>query len=405
MKPVLRFLLDCARSVLFGGRAYYTFMATLGLVLLAGGIAYAQQLRHGLIVTGLGDEVVWGAYIANFTFLLGLAAASVMVVIPAYVFADPDVKRVVLIAEAMAVCACAMALLFVVVDLGRPDRMLHIVPLLSRVNFPRSLLAWDVVVIPGYLLLNLAIPGYVLFAKYRGREVAHHRLMPIMLVTILWAIALHVVTAFLYVADVARPFWHSALLGPRFLASAFASGPALLLAVLHLLDRLGQLELAAPVRRLLATITAVALQVNLVMLATELFTELYRPTEHALSARYLFLGLGEANALVPWIWSAIAMEVVALGVLMARHLYERTALLLSACMLTVVGVWIEKGMGLVVPGFIPSPLGQVVEYVPTVTETLVCAGIWALGGLLFAVLARPILAITSGTLRSSEQVR
>ncbi len=398
MTILMRFALDSLRVMLRGGPRYYALVAVLVLGVLVGLAAYVQQLQHGLIVTGMGDQVTWGVYIANFTFLVGVAAAAVMVVIPAYVFGDAEMKRVVLIAEAMAVAACALALLFVIVDLGRPDRMLNIVPLLSRVNFPRSLLAWDVVVIPGYLVINLVIPAAVLFANYRGRTLSHRRMMPVILLAILWAIALHVVTAFLYVADVAKPFWHSPLLGPRFLASAFASGPALLLGVLHVLDAVTSLRLSDGVRRLLANITAIALQINLVMLAAEIFTELYRPTEHSLSARYLFLGLGEADGLVIWIRAAIAMEVTAVAILMVPRLQRATAPLLCACALTVFGVWIEKGMGLVVPGFIPTPLGEVVEYVPTMVETLVSLGLWCLGTLIFVLLARPIIAINEGVL-------
>ena len=401
MGTALQFARDCLMLMLRGGTRYYALLGVLSLGVLVGGVAYAQQLQYGLIVTGMSDQVSWGVYIANFTFLVGLAAAAVMVVIPAYVFGDEHMKRVVLVAETMAVAACAMALLFVVVDLGRPDRMLNIVPLLSRVNFPRSLLAWDVVVIPGYLLINLSIPAYVMFAHYRGREVSHTRLMPVILLAILWAIALHVVTAFLYVADVAKPFWHSPLLGPRFLASAFASGPALLLGVLHVLDRTTSMKLDHGVRRLLANITTIALQVNLVMLAAEIFTELYRPTEHSLSGHYLFLGLGQAHALVPWIRSAIGMELVAVVILMIPRLQRTTLPLLLACGLTAVGVWIEKGMGLVIPGFVPTPLGEVVEYVPTAIETLVSFGLWSVGALIFVLLAQPVIAINEGSLRET----
>jgi molybdopterin-containing oxidoreductase family membrane subunit len=401
MTTALSFVRDCLLVMLRGGLRYYAMLAVLGVGALVGVSAYAVQVQQGLIVTGMSDQVAWGVYIANFTFLVGLAAAAVMVVIPAYIFDDESMETVVPVAEAMAVAACSMALLFVVVDLGRPDRMLNVVPLLNRVNFPRSLLAWDVIVVPGYLLINLLLPAFLLFARYRGRAVSRTRLLPLIVLTVLWAIALHVVTAFLYVADVAKPFWHSALLGPRFLASAFASGPALLLAILHLLDRLTSLQLTDAVRRSLLNIATVALQVNLVMLGAELFTELYRPTEHSLSAHYLFVGLDGADALVPWIRSAIAMELVAVVVLMSERLRSHTPLLLLACGLTVAGIWIEKGMGLVVPGFVPSPLGEVVEYVPTAVETLVSFGLWCVGAIIFVLLVQPVIAMGEGKLSES----
>ncbi|MDH5674535.1 MAG: polysulfide reductase NrfD [Myxococcales bacterium] len=402
MGEFFRFCVACLREMKRGGPVYWAGLALLGAGVVAGFFAYLEQLREGLIVTGMCDHVAWGAYIANFTFLVGVAAAAVMVIIPVYVFHHDPSKRIVLVAEVLAVAACFAALLFVIVDLGRPDRMLLMLPLLGSLNFPGSLLAWDVIVVPGYAAINLAIPGYVLYREYRQREAAPRVIGPAIGLAILWAIALHVVTAFLFVADVARPFWHSALLAPRFLASAFASGPALLLGILHLVDHRTSLSLAPEVRTLLTRIVTAALQVNLIMLGAEVFTELYRPTHHSLSARYLFLGLGEARALVPWFYTALSLELLAVAVLMLPPLARRTGPLLVACGMTVIGVWIEKGMGLVIPGFIPSPLGEIVEYVPKPVEVVLSLGIWCAGGLLFMLLLKPVVAVKSGALRQAQ---
>jgi molybdopterin-containing oxidoreductase family membrane subunit len=278
--------------------------------------------------------------------------------------------------------------------------MFNMLPFGGHFNWPGSMLAWDVVMIPGALALSLGITTYMLFQRYRGQPPGP-LLAPVGVLVVVWAIALHEVTAFLYMANVARPFWHSPLLGPRFLASAFASGPALLLAVFRVVDTFTRLEIPKSVRRLLANVTAAALLVNLMMLGAEVFTEHYRQTASSASAHYLFFGLGEANALVPWIRTAIAMEAVAAILLVFERPRRSTTLVLFACALTVVGVWIEKGMGLVVPGFVPTPLGEVMEYAPTAIETLVSIGIWCFGALVFIILARPAIAVNEGSLRES----
>ena len=288
-----------------------------------------------------------------------------MLVIPAYVFHRDDVKHVVLIGEGIAVAAVVMSILFVVVDLGRPERIWHMLPLLGRLHFPASLLAWDVVVLSGYLVLNLAIPFYILFSRYRGREPDPRLYFPAVLVSIGWAISIHTVTAFLFSSNVARPFWHTAVLGPRFLASAFTSGPALIVLALHVVNRTTPLKVQSSVIDLMALIATVALQINLFLLGAEIFTDFYFRTEHVASATYLYLGLHGANKLVPWIWSALVLQIVAATILTVHPLRTRRVFLGVACVLAIVGVWIEKGMGLVVPGFVPTPLGEVFEYSPS----------------------------------------
>ncbi len=398
-----RFVLDSTREALSGGRRYWTWLGALGLIVVIGLIAYLRQARTGLIVTGMSDQVSWGVYIANFTFLVGLAAAAVMVVVPAYIFQHKGAHSVVLLAEAVAVAACFMCMLFVMVDLGRPDRFWHMIPLLGRFNWPMSILAWDVVVLSGYLALNIFIPMYFLFNRYRGTQPEFRRYFPWVLLSIFWAISIHTVTAFLFSWNPARPFWHTALMAPRFIASAFAAGPAFIILTLKAVDNLTDFKIGKEVLHVLSLICAVALQINLFMIGAELFTEFYSATAHSVSAKYLFLGLGEARSLVPWIYPALAFEVIALLILMAHPLHSNLRLLYIACCLTIVGIWIDKGMGLIVPGFVPTPLGEVFEYSPTWTEVLVSAGIWAFGFLSLTLAIKAAIGILLGRVHAAGE--
>jgi molybdopterin-containing oxidoreductase family membrane subunit len=399
MRDFFSFLGAGVRANLRGNALYWAWVAVLLVGVGAGLRAYLLQLQHGLIVTGMNDHVSWGLYISNFTFLVGLAAAAVMLVVPAYVFHDKEVRGAVLMGEGVAVAALCMCLAFVVADMGSPERLWHMIPGIGYFNWPSSMLTWDVLVLNGYLALNLFIPLYILFSHFCGRVADKRKYLPFVFLSVMWAFGIHLVTAFLYAGLPARPFWNSSLLGPRFLASAFAGGPAFIIVTLLLIRRQLGFKVADQVIDKLALIMTVAAQVNLVMLASELFKEFYAPTHHSLSARYLFLGLSGHGRLVPWIWTAIGMNVGVTGMLTIHRIRRHHGMLTVLAVLLFVAVWIEKGMGLIVPGFIPSPLGEIEEYVATANEWLVTIGIWAMGLLIMTWLVRVAVLIETGALR------
>lgn len=394
------FLMSGLASATSGGRRYHVWMGSLTLIMLGGAYAYSVQLRYGLGVTGMNDHVSWGLYISNFTFLVGLAAAAMMLVLPAYILGDVDFGRAVLMAEAVAVAALVMVLAFVVVDLGNPLGSWHLTPVIGYLNWPRSLLAWDVLVLNGYLAINLAIPFYILYSRFTGRAPDKRKYVPWMYVAVTWAVSIHLVTAFLLAGLPARPFWNTALLGPRFLASAFTAGPAFVIVLLWFIRRTTVYHISDDTFSKLALITTVAAQINIVMLVSELFYKFYSFTHHGINAEYLFFGLGEYNALVPWIWAAILLNLMATATLMIHPLRRNMRWLIPACVILFVSIWFEKGIGLVIPGFIPSPLGEIVEYTPTWVELGVTAGIWAMGLFVLTVLVQVALPIELGELRS-----
>lgn len=547
LKNFLSFLARCGQLACDGDWRYYAWTGGLFALCLVGLNAYAKQFVHGLITTDMTDQVSWGVYIANFTFLVGVAAAAVMLVIPVYVYKNEELHDLVIFGELLAIAAILMCLAFVMVDLGRPDRFWHMIPGVGKFNFPGSLLSWDVIVLNGYLVLNLYVCAYLLWCRYEKQPPRKWLYLPVILVGIVWAVSIHTVTAFLYVGLGGRPFWNSAIIGPRFLASAFTAGPALIILALqvvrrvtaraadelpaqsdpaaqsmhppaaedlallgkflpefhsvsdaarqHLLasgtvfevpaahvflrqgargegayfvlqgrvavnredsgrlrtvrtlgpgEQFGEISalagtprtatavaespsrvLRVPVETLrqlmqapalarvirarmhdrlmisdralltLRHIVQVSMIINVFLLLNEVFKEFYTGNLHVAASQYLYFGLHGHHALVPWIWSAIACNLTALTLLL---LPISTSLkwLDVACVLAIVGIWIEKGMGLVIPGFVPSPLGEIVEYSPTLNETLICFGIWAFGLLVYTVLLRVAVPILQG---------
>jgi molybdopterin-containing oxidoreductase family membrane subunit len=136
---------------------------------------------------------------------------------------------------------------------------------------------------------------------------------------------------------------------------------------------------------------------NLFMVGSEAFTQFYTGGHHVAAAEYLYFGAHGHDALVPWIWSAIVLNTVGAALLLfgARTRYAERALV-TACVAVFFGVWIEKGMGLIVPGFVPSTLHELVEYLPSQIEWKVTVGIWAFGLGLFTVMVKITVETLTG---------
>jgi molybdopterin-containing oxidoreductase family membrane subunit len=300
---------------------------------------------------------------------------------------------VVIVGELVAIGALVMCLMFVTVDLGGPFRAWHVLPVIGIFNWPSSLLTWDILVLNGYLALNLLVPTYILFCHYHNRQPNEKLYRPFVFISIFWAFGIHLVTAFLYQGLPARPFWNNPLMGPRFLASAFAAGPALITVVLAIVDGTTTFKIEAQVFNKLRRIMVVSAIINLIMLFSEIFKEFYLPTHHSLPAIYLYFGLDGHNSLVPWIWTAIAMNLIGTLTLAFNPGHNNPKVMLPACILLFLGIWIEKGMGLIVPGLVPSPMGEVVSYAPSWVEVSVTLGILALGIFVVTMLLKPALKI------------
>jgi Ni/Fe-hydrogenase subunit HybB-like protein len=383
-----------------GNALYWTWVGVLLALIVSGVLAYVDQFVIGLALTAMRDQVSWAFYIGNFTFMVGVAAAAVVLVIPAYVYDWKPIREIAIVGELLAVSAILICLLFVLVDLGRPERFWHLIPMIGRLNFPHSIMAWDVIVLNLYLAINLVVVTHVLFSAYHGRRYSTRLVLPLVLLSIPMAIAIHTVTAFLYNGLAARPYWNASILAPQFLASAFSSGPAILLFVLQLMRRFTTFDIRDEAIQKIAELMAYAIFLNLFFHGAEVFKEYYSNTEHSLYTRYWFEGIGEHRTLVPYAWAAVGLQVLALGLFLVPAARRHPVSLNVGALATYAGCYIEKGMGLIIPGFTPDTLGEIYEYAPTMTELRVAAGVFAIGFLVFTFLLRVAVPILLGQVRA-----
>jgi molybdopterin-containing oxidoreductase family membrane subunit len=379
-------------KALHGRRGYWMWIACLILVAAVGFFFYMRQLDYGLGITGMSRDVSWGLYIAQFTFLVGVAASAVMLVLPYYLHDYKAFGKITVLGEFLAVAAVVMCILFVFVDLGRPARVLNV--LLHPQ--PASILFWDMVVLSGYLLINI-VTGWVILSCAKKDIPPPAWIKPVIYLSIPWAISIHTVTAFIYAGLPGRSFWLTAIMAPRFLASAFASGPALLILVCLILRRWGRFDAGEKAIQALAKIVAYALAVSLFFVGVELFTAFYSGIpEHEAQFIYLFAGLHGHTGLVGWMWAFAVLAAGALAVLLIPGLRKQETWLAPACVAVFASLWIEKGLGLVLPGFIPSPLEAMTEYHPTGPEIAITLGVWAVGFLILTVFYKIFTTVRGG---------
>ena len=366
---------------LTGGKKYWPWLMALAAVIAVGFLFYLHQYRIGLTVTGMSRDVTWGFYISQFTFLVGIAASAVMVVLPYYLHDWKAFGRITALGEFLAISAVIMCMLFILVDLGQPARVMNIFLYPS----PHSMMFWDTIALSGYLVLNVIISRVTLGAERKG-VAPPGWIRPVILLSIPWAISIHTVTAFLYAGLSARPFWMTAVLAPRFLASAFASGPALLILIVLALKRITGFDAGREPVQKLAVIVTYALCIHIFLILMELFTVFYGGIpEHTSHFQFLLLGTGGRSLMIAE-WLSIILGVSSLALLISPRMRHNDNVLAVSCVALFVSIWIEKGMAMIVTGFVPSPLGRFTEYRPTLTELLIASGVYGIGIFLVTIL-------------------
>jgi molybdopterin-containing oxidoreductase family membrane subunit len=365
-----------------GSKNYWTWVVFLLAVIIAGFLAYLQQWDLGLSITGMSRDVSWGFYIAQFTFLVGVAASAVMLVLPFYLHNYKDFGRITIMGEFLAIAAVSMCLLFIIVDLGKPMRALNVLVHPT----PNSILFWDMIVLNGYLAINLVV-GWVVLKAERKQLPPPGWIKPIIYLSIPWAVSIHTVTAFLYCGLPGRGFWLTAILAPRFLASAFASGPSVLILLSLLVRKFTKFDPGKEAIQSLAKIVTYAIILNLFFLSLEFFTVFYSQIPgHMTHLQYLFVGYHGYGALVPWMWASMICGFAAIAILINPKTRRKEPVLGVAAVLVFICTWIDKGMGMISGGFVPNPLHEVTEYAPTGLEITITFGVYAVGILILTIL-------------------
>jgi molybdopterin-containing oxidoreductase family membrane subunit len=394
MKNTTAFASYCLKEMARGGRAYYAWLACLALLIAIGVAGYLEQSLHGHIVSNMRDPVPWGLFIGTYAFLVGVAAAAMALAVPGYVYDWKPIKEIVVLGEIIAISAVIMAMLFIMADLGHPERFWHLLPLLGKPNIPYSMIAVNVLVLNGYLALNVVLVFYFLYCSYAKRPYNKTFFMALMLFSIPAAISIHTTTAFIFNVLPARPYWNSAILVPRFIATALCAGPALMILAFQVLRKSANINIRDEALVKIAEITAIVLFVNLLLFFAEVVTEFRSATAHTVHMQYYFTGIEGHLGLVSWAWFGASCNVIAFLLLLIPRTRKNPITMNVGCGLVFIGVFIEKGVGLVLPGFTPGTLGEIYEYFPSRAEVMIAIGIAGVGVLVFTLLSKAAIALT-----------
>jgi Ni/Fe-hydrogenase subunit HybB-like protein len=376
-------------KALKGSPIYWGWLIVLLGFIGTGFLVYLYQFQEGLKITGMSRDVSWGFYIGQFTYLVGVAASGVMVVLPYYLHDYKAFGRVTILGEFLAVAAITMCLLFIMVDLGNLPRLLNVILYPN----PTSILFWDMIVLNVYLFLNILIGWNVLSSERKG---IHYPawVTPLIYISIPWAFSIHTVTAFLYAGLPGRHYWLTAIMAARFLSSAFCSGPAILILLCFIVRRFTKFDPGKEQIRTLAVIVTYAMILNVFFFLLEIFTAFYSQIPgHMHPIVYLFSGLEGHAKLVPFMWTAAFFAMLALWLLIVPASRRNEKTLILGCISVFISTWIDKGLGLVIGGFIPNPFERVFEYLPTFLEVIITLGVWATGFFVLTVLYKIAVSV------------
>ena len=376
-------------KALTGGKGYWVWIILLLGIIGVGFMCYLMQFNNGLGITGLSRDVSWGLYIAQFTFLVGVAASAVMLVIPYYLHNYKKFGRILILGEFLAIASVLMCMLFIFCDMGQPMRVMNVI----LHPTPNSIMFWDMFVLSGYLILNLLIGWTTLGAELK--EVPPPAwVKPLIYLSVPWAVSIHTVTAFLYAGLPGRELWLTAIMAARFLSSAFAAGPALLILLALIVRKLSKFDPGKEAIQSLSKIVTYAMILNVFFFVLEVFTAFYSNIPgHMAPIKYLFVGLEGHTRLVPFMWTATVFAFAGLVLLVNPNTRKNEGLLPFALIAVFLACWIDKGLGLVVGGFIPNPFERIVEYSPTLPEMLIALGVYGIGALVLTVLYKVAISV------------
>ena len=377
-------------KVLKGRPSFYVWLAFLGGIITLGALVYLYQVFVGLRITDLSRDVSWGFYIAQFTYMVGVAASAVMLVLPAYFHHYTKFKKMIILGEFLAIGSCVVCMLFIFVDLGQPQRVLNVI----LHPTPNSVMFWDMVVLSGYLLLNLII-GWVTLECERHDVHPPQWIKYVIYLSVFWAFSIHTVTAFLYAGIPGRHYWLTAVMAARFLASAFCSGPALLLLLVMIVRRCTGFDPGRDAIRTLTKIIAYAMGINIFLFCLELFTAFYSQIPgHMHPIVAMFSGHdGHALWINSWMWTAAMLAIVSFLFMAFPATRDNEKILPFTLVILVIATWIDKSLGMLWAGFTPNTFEEITPYAPSLAEIMIGLMVYGIGALIVSILWKIALEV------------
>ena len=399
-------------------KGYYALILFLVAVVAWGFYAYIVQLRYGLITTGMRDQVIWGLYITNFVFFIGISHAGTLISAILRVSNAGWRTPVTRMAEMITVVALMVGAVQPVIDMGRPDRVLNMI-FFGRFQSP---LMWDIMAITSYLTGSLiyfylpTIPDFALMRDrlgagassirrkiytflgvgWKGTPQQHKRLekaIGIMAITIIpIAVSVHTVVSFIFSMTL-RPGWDSTVFGIYFVIGAIFSGIATIIILMVIFRKFHHLEEYLTERhfRNLGWLLLVSLILYTYLTFSEYLTVAYKME---VEEKHLFEILMQGtNALWFWIFVVAGLVVPAFLIILRRG--PTIPMILIAAVLVNIGMWIKRFV-IVVPTLeVPLMPYEFGSYTPTWVEVSITAGTFAAFILILAIFAKvvPLISI------------
>lgn len=411
-------------------RGYKLLVAGLVALVGIGAFAYATQLRDGLAVTGLaptGNKVMWGVYITNFVFFIGISHAGTLISAMLRVTKAGWRTPITRMAELITVVALSVGMLMPIVDLGRPDRLLNVI----RYGRWQSAILWDFLAISTYLLGSIV---YLYLPLVPDLALVRDRLSPALSCTKRWlyrtlavgwqdlpeqryqlgralglmtivimpvAVSVHTVVSWLFSMTL-RTGWNTAVFGAYFVAGAIFSGIAALLLLMAVLRRAYHLEEWITPQHfvnlgyLMTTLSLLMIYFNI----SQVLTEGYKlEGSSPIYLREIFTG-----DMAPFYWLFIAGGLVAPVVLMLVRRTRTIPGVLTAAALVTLAMWVERYIIVVASLRVPQmPYPSLADYAPTWVELGITAGAFGLFGLLIAVLVKVVPVVSVWEVREHEE--
>ena len=405
-----------------GGKLWIGFLL---LVIGAGLAAYIMQLIYGLSVTGMRDYVSWGVYMTNFVFFIGVSHAGTLISAILRVTNAEWRRPITRMAEGITVFALLVGAPMVIVDMGRPDRLHHVL-LFGRMNSP---ILWDVLSVSTYItgsflyLYVASIPDFAILARkgstgnifsdfrmkiyracslgYRGTPKQQHHLekalatMAIVIIPV--AVSVHTVVSWVFGMTL-RPGWHSTIFGPYFVIGAIFSGTAGIVLAMAAFRRIYHLEKYLTNRhfRYLGTLLLVFNILYIYFTLSEYLTTWYGG--EAVDMRLVDMLMGP-NHFGPLFWATIIVGLFIPAILLVLPTKKSIAPIVIASVLVNIGMWVKRYL-IIIPTMLtpfidPKSADASPSYIPTIIEWTITAAAFAFFLLLFTLFAKflPIISI------------